>query len=56
MSRVNTIAQPEKMAPATKYGGKIVLCQPAVSATAKSQETTLWTETTSGVQSAAKNP
>jgi hypothetical protein len=25
---VTTIAKPEKMAPATKYGGKIVVCQP----------------------------
>src|SRR4051812_13858350 len=25
---VSTIANPEKMAPATKYGGKIVECQP----------------------------
>ena len=25
---VSTIAKPEKMAPATKYGGKIVVCQP----------------------------
>src|SRR3569623_2121875 len=26
-SSVSTIAKPEKMAPATKYGGKIVMCQ-----------------------------
>ena len=25
---MNTMASPEKMAPATKYGGKMVLCQP----------------------------
>ena len=25
---VSTIAKPLKMAPATKYGGKIVVCQP----------------------------
>jgi hypothetical protein len=25
---VSTIAKPEKTAPATKYGGKIVVCQP----------------------------
>ena len=25
---VTTMAKPEKMAPATKYGGKIVECQP----------------------------
>ena len=35
------IAQPEKMAPATKYGAKIVLCQPGIRDTAKSQLTTL---------------
>ena len=27
---VSTIAKPEKMAPATKYGGKIVVCQPGM--------------------------
>jgi len=32
---------PEKIAPATKYGGKIVVCQPGVFAIAKSHETTL---------------
>ena len=37
------------MAPATKYGGKIVVCQPGTMATAKSKLTTVWTETTSGV-------
>jgi hypothetical protein len=40
---------PEKMAPATKYGGKIVVCQPGRFATAKSKETTVCTERTSGV-------
>ena len=51
---VITIAQPEKIAPATKYGAKIVACQPGTIATAKSQETTECTESTSGVASAAK--
>ncbi len=37
------------MAPATKYGGKIVVCQPGTTATAKSKLTTVWTESTSGV-------
>ena len=49
MARVSTIAKPEKMAPATKYGGKIVLCQPGTIAAAKSHDTMLWTEMTSTV-------
>ena len=28
IARVITIAKPEKIAPATKYGGKIVVCHP----------------------------
>ena len=28
MASVTTMANPEKIAPATKYGGKIVVCQP----------------------------
>ena len=44
------------MAPATKYGAKIVLCHPGRIDMAKSHETTLCTETTSGVASAAKKP
>ena len=47
---------PEKIAPATKYGAKIVLCQPGTSDMAKSHDTTLWTDTTSGVASAANRP
>src|SRR5690349_24790637 len=43
------------MAPATKYGGKIDACQPGVSAMAKSKETTECTESTSGVEKAARN-
>jgi hypothetical protein len=50
---VSTIANPEKIAPATKYGGKIVVCQPGRMETAKSIETTECTESTSGVASAA---
>jgi hypothetical protein len=37
------------MAPATKYGGKIVVCQPGIMATAKSKLMTVCTESTSGV-------
>ena len=46
---VITIANPEKIAPATKYGGKIVVCQPGICDTAKSIETIECTESTSGV-------
>src|SRR5512143_1481425 len=46
---VSTIAKPEKMAPATKYGGKIVVCQPGMTEVAKSQLTIVCTDTTSGV-------
>src|SRR5690242_3276481 len=51
---VNTIPIPEKIAPATKYGAKIVACQPGVSAIAKSNDTVECTESTSGVDSAAR--
>src|SRR5215472_2833673 len=54
MAMVNTMPMPEKMAPATKYGGKIVACQPGVSAIAKSNDTTECTESTSGVANAAR--
>src|SRR5512146_2792350 len=50
---VSTIAMPEKMAPATKYGGKIVACQPGITAVAKSQLTIVCTEMTSGVPNPA---
>ena len=46
---------PEKIAPATKYGGKIVVCQPGTTAVAKSMLTMLWTDSTRGVASAASN-
>ncbi len=36
--QVKTIANPEKTAPATKYGGKIVVCQPGSTDTAKSND------------------
>jgi hypothetical protein len=36
---VTTIANPEKIAPATKYGGKIVVCQPGSREAAKSKLT-----------------
>jgi hypothetical protein len=43
------MAKPEKIAPATKYGGNIVVCQPGRTATAKSKLTTVCTERTRGV-------
>ena len=49
ISSVITIATPEKIAPATKYGANIVLCQPGICAIAKSHDTTVCTESTSGV-------
>src|ERR1039457_22628 len=55
MMIVKTIPIPEKIAPATKYGAKIVVCQPGTSAIAKSNETTECTERTSGVENAARN-
>src|SRR5436190_6357173 len=55
MMMVNTIPIPEKIAPATKYGGKIVVCHPGVSAIAKSKDTTECTDSTSGVEKAARN-
>src|SRR5918992_52242 len=55
MMIVKTIPMPEKIAPATKYGGKIVACQPGVSAIAKSNDTTECTDSTRGVENAARN-
>src|SRR4029079_804499 len=55
MMIVKTIPMPEKIAPATKYGGKIVVCHPGVSAIAKSKDTTECTDSTSGVEKAARN-
>src|SRR5512146_1828736 len=54
MSSVITMATPDRIAPATKYGGNSVECQPGTIDTAKSHDTTLWTETTSGVANTAK--
>jgi hypothetical protein len=51
---VSTMPKPEKMAPATKYGGKIVVCQPGRSETAKSNDTMVCTESTSGVETPAR--
>src|SRR5215210_5874322 len=55
MAIVKTMPIPEKIAPATKYGGKIVACHPGVSAIAKSNDTTECTDKTSGVAKAARN-
>ena len=49
INNVFTIANPEKTAPATKYGGKIVVCHPGITEVAKSIDTIVCTERTSGV-------
>src|SRR5688500_17338727 len=41
------------MAPATKYGGKIVVCGPGITEAASSHDSTECTESTSGVLSPA---
>src|SRR5580658_9804264 len=46
----STIAKPENTAPATKYGGKMVVCQPGITEVAKSKDTMVCTESTSGVE------
>ena len=43
------MAKPEKIAPATKYGGNIVVCHPGTTEVAKSKLTIVCTESTSGV-------
>ena len=43
------MAKPEKIAPATKYGGNIVVCHPGSRDVAKSIDTILCTDNTSGV-------
>jgi hypothetical protein len=48
--KVNTIAKPENIAPATKYGGKIVVCHPGITDVAKSKLTMVCTESTNGVE------
>ena len=55
MASVSTIAKPAKTAPATKYGGKNVACHPGICATAKSNETMVCTESTSGVERPASS-
>ncbi len=50
---VNTIAKPEKIAPATKYGGMIVVCQPGTTEVAKSKDTIVCTDNTNGVDKPA---
>ena len=55
MSSVSTIAKPPKIAPATKYGGKIVACHPGSCEVAKSKLTTECTDSTSGVARAASS-
>ena len=50
-----TIAKPEKTAPATKYGGKIVVCQPGMTRGREVEaKRRVCTESTSGVESAAR--
>ena len=49
---VMTIAKPLKTAPATKYGGKIVVCQPGSTLVAKSNETTLRDRTAKKIREA----
>ena len=52
---VSTIPKPENTAPATKYGGKIVVCQPGNCDTAKSKDTIECTESTNGVLRPARS-
>src|SRR5438874_1477734 len=44
-----------RAAPNTKYGGKMVECQPGIWLDANSRETSLWTDTTSGTAIAASS-
>src|SRR5262249_605022 len=46
--RMSTMAKPEKMAPSTKKGAKSVEGQPGTRAMAKSNDTTLCTDSTRG--------
>src|SRR5581483_225729 len=55
MASTSTMAKPEKIAPATKYGGKIVECHPGRMAIVKSKLTTVWTDNTRGVASPASS-
>ena len=54
INSVSTMPKPEKMAPATKYGGKIVVCQPGNCDTEKSNDTMECTDSTSGVERPAR--
>ena len=49
-----TIANPEKIAPATKYRGKIVVCHPGITEVAKSKDTIVCTDNTKGVARPAR--
>ena len=51
-----TIAKPDRRAPATKYGGKMVECHPGSIVVAKSKLTTVCTDTTSGVAMPPSSP
>src|SRR5690554_1123541 len=53
INKVFTMANPEKTAPATKYGGKIVVCHPGITDVAKSNDTMVCTESTNGVANPA---
>src|SRR3954447_19066608 len=55
MAIIATTAKPENAAPSTKYGGKIVECQPGMVPAANSSDTSLCTETTSCTASAANS-
>jgi hypothetical protein len=54
INKVFTMAKPEKIAPATKYGGKMVVCHPGITDVAKSKDTMVCTESTKGVAKPAK--
>ena len=47
------MANPENTAPATKYGGKIVVCHPGITEVAKSKLTMVCTDSTNGVANPA---
>src|ERR1019366_10748569 len=54
MNSVMIAAQPEYRAPATKYGGNEVVCQPGCCDTAKSVATIECTETARGINRQAR--
>ncbi len=49
-------AVPEKIAPITKYGPKMVLCQPGRSVIPKTHDTTVCTEIATGMMMTAIAP